>query len=100
MKFAALLFAAVALAACGTETTDDLVGDATAGEIVWSDSSCASCHGADGISGSAGKNIVDVAANEASEFSSVVLNGEGTMPAFPDLTDQDIADLRAFIATL
>jgi mono/diheme cytochrome c family protein len=101
MKFAALLFAAVALVACGTEeeTGSDLVGDATAGEAVWTDNTCFTCHGADAISGTAGVNLVDVAANEASEFSSTVLNGEGGMPSF-DLTEQEIADLRAYIATL
>lgn len=101
MKLAALLFAAVALVACGTETEDDneLVGNATAGEVVWTAQGCTACHGADGVSGSAGKDIVSTATNEPSEFSDVVLNGEGGMPSF-DLTDQQVADLTAYVATL
>lgn len=103
MKFAALLFAAVALVACAAEETEpdtDLVGDVTAGEAVWTASACSSCHGDDGRSGSAGENIVNTATNEASEFSQVVLNGKGNeMPSF-DLTAQDVADLRAYVASL
>jgi mono/diheme cytochrome c family protein len=101
MKLAALLFAAVALVACGTETEDgsELVGDVTAGEVVWTANACVNCHGADGKSGSAGKDIVSTATNEASEFSNVVLNGDGGMPSF-DLTDQQVADLTAYVASL
>lgn len=104
MKFAALLFAAVALVACGTEeeTEQELTGDATAGETIWTENNCLSCHGADGKSGSAGEDIVSTATNEASEFAEVVKNGKdnGAMPAFSNLSDQDIADLRAYVQTL
>jgi cytochrome c oxidase subunit 2 len=102
MKFAALLFAAVALVACGTEEDTGLVGDVTAGETIWTANNCASCHGADGKSGSAGENIVNSATNEVSEFTDTVANGKdnGAMPAFPDLSDQDLADLAAYVATL
>ncbi len=102
MKFAAIAFAALSLAACAPAEEDpgtDLVGDATAGEVVWTAQGCLGCHGADGRGGSAGKDLVTAAAN-AAEFSTTVLEGDGLMPSFPDLSDQDVADLRAYVQTL
>lgn len=101
MKFALGLVALVALAvACGTTTTDLPAGDATAGQDLYT-TNCETCHGADAKSGSAGENLVGEV-GEQSEFISAIQNGKdnGAMPAFPELSDQDIADIIAYVETL
>ncbi len=78
----------------------DLQGDATAGETVYADN-CASCHGADGTGQGEFPGIVgEVGEGNESEVLAVVLNGQGNMPAFDSLSDQELADLLAFLATL
>lgn len=72
-----------------------LTGDAAAGATVYADN-CASCHGDDGTGGS-GPDISGE--SETEEIAQIVLDGEGDMPAFDgDLTDQEIADVVAFVA--
>jgi cytochrome c551 len=97
--FAALL----AFSACNGEEDDSdrvsailaLTGDAANGELVYADE-CAVCHGADGEGGS-GPSMSSVVGEGEDEIIGTVLEGEGSMPAFDDLPDQDIADLVAFI---
>ena len=99
MKFhlpLALLFAV----ACGKSAqVDDILaldGDAEAGATLYADN-CAGCHGADATGGS-GPNLVEEAGEEEEEFIDTILSGEGDMPSFEgDLTDQEIADIMAFL---
>lgn len=78
-----------------------LDGDATAGATVYADN-CAVCHAASGLGvddGGTGPNLTEAAGetSEDAEFIGYILNGEGDMPSFSDLTDQEIADVLAHI---
>jgi mono/diheme cytochrome c family protein len=97
MRSLALL---LSLAACDGGSRVDgilaLTGDATNGATVYADN-CAECHAADG-SGGIGPSLQGEASEEGGgEVVEVVLYGEDSMPAFPDLTDQEVADLLAFL---
>jgi mono/diheme cytochrome c family protein len=72
-----------------------LTGDEANGEILY-DANCAGCHGAsaEGASGPAIYNEDD------DDFVEAIQEGEGSMPAFPDLSGQNIADIIAFVDTL
>jgi mono/diheme cytochrome c family protein len=90
----------LSLTACsGGSRVDDilsLTGDATNGATVYADN-CAACHAADG-SGGIGPSLQGEASEEGGEeVVEVVLYGEDSMPAFPELTDQEVADLLAFL---
>ncbi len=91
-------FILLTLAACANAARVDailgLTGDATNGAIVYADN-CAGCHGADGSGGSE-RGILG---EDDAETAEIVLNGEESMPAFADtLSDQDVADLLAWLA--
>ena len=108
MRIIALGFAAaLTLAACAggdadkTDTEVDRVadivalsGDAEAGATVY-DGNCAGCHDSE--------SYPDLTATTASDedIATVILDGAGSMPGFEaDLSDQDIADLIAYIASI
>jgi mono/diheme cytochrome c family protein len=63
---------------------------------------CGGCHGLDGKSGSAKEDTVALAKANARSFVTYVLNGAPSkgMPAFGTLTDQQIADILAYVKTL
>jgi mono/diheme cytochrome c family protein len=85
--------------ACGNETDAilGLTGDATNGQKVF-EANCQSCHGADGKSGTVGRNITSAS---DTELVHIVLNGEDEMPSFADtLSDQEIADVLGYVSTL
>ncbi len=97
-----LLVGLTTVVACGGEGGEDRVddilaldGDAAAGDAVYA-AECSACHGAAGEGGS-GPAMSEVAGEGAAEIVEVVLNGDGDMPAFPEIPDQDIADLVAYI---
>ena len=74
-------------------------GDAAAGEAVFKEN-CATCHtlSAAGATGTVGPNLDDVKPDEA-KVKSQVENGGGAMPAFKgQLSDQEIADVSAYVA--
>lgn len=79
------------------DTILSLSGDVTNGEDLYT-SNCVSCHAADG-SGGIGSNIQGVDVDVTVD---AVLNGRGNeMAAYGDLlTDQEIADLTAYVETL
>lgn len=102
MKY--LLFALPLLSiACEKEESDneesvsiyDLDGDIESGETLYI-SNCSGCHSAD-ATGGVGPNILD---KEEEAFISSIQEGLGSMPAFPDLLDQDIADIIAYVYSL
>lgn len=90
--------------ACGSSSGDSdraatisaLTGNAADGKANY-ESTCATCHGSDGKSGSEGRNITSVSKDEAIDQ---ILNGGGSMPAYDDFSDQEIADLAAYVTSL
>jgi mono/diheme cytochrome c family protein len=99
-----MLFALTLLACSGGGTESDpvaaitaLTGDTASGETLFS-SNCASCHGAAGE----GVSAPAIAGLDFTDGDiSLVLNGEDGMPAFGEsLSDQDIADIIAYVGTL
>lgn len=101
MKSAFALSSFVLFACACAAPADIPEGDAVAGEGLYT-THCASCHGGDAKSGSAGENLVEEVGEE-DEFFNVVVAGKdnGAMPAFGDeLSDQEIADIMAWVATL
>jgi mono/diheme cytochrome c family protein len=98
--FAALLLAATTACGASTSTLTALTGDATTGQSVYG-AQCASCHGADGASGSARRPTPSVARSDAAAAASTIVSGEDEMPAFAStLSDQEIADVIAYLKTL
>lgn len=97
LVFASLL----ALTACADSRASKisgLEGDATAGATLFQEN-CQSCHGANGVGGS-GPALAEEA-EEPDEVISIVLSGEEEMPSFEEtLSDQEIADIVAFLQTL
>lgn len=99
------------LAACGgsdnTATADanrtqailSLTADVSAGATSYT-SRCASCHGSDGKSGSANRNVASVASQNASEAVSILQTGEDEMPSFSSLSDQELANIVGYLRTL
>ncbi len=61
---------------------------------------CASCHGSDGKSGSAGIDTPYYAASKKSQAVSAIVDGALGMPAYSSLTDQQIADLLGYLASI
>jgi mono/diheme cytochrome c family protein len=86
-----------------TETADlpalDLTGDPTAGKAVFTSAGCVGCHTlADaGATGNVGPNL-DEAKPDNQLVVTRVTKGQGAMPAFAgQLTDQQIADVAAYV---
>lgn len=70
--------------------------DLTAGKDAYT-TECASCHGADGKSGSARKNITSFSSSAVIEQ---VLKGGDGMPALSSLSDQQIANINGYVQSL
>lgn len=79
-----------------------LDGDASAGQSLFAAEACSNmaCHGADGTSGSATPSL-DTAVSNASDAQIVnsFLNGKGSMPPQASYSDQQLADLLAYVST-
>ena len=71
-------------------------GDATAGKAVYTQN-CLSCHGSDAKSGSAGENLPGT---EISKAYSQIVNGGGGMQSFSNLSDQEIANVWAYVLSV
>lgn len=98
MKSVAFVSSLVAFFVACTPT-EIPAGDAAAGEGLFT-TNCVSCHGADAKSGSARQDLPGEVGNE-NEFFNTVVAGKGGMPAFgAELSDQEIADIMAWVATL
>lgn len=110
MKNLTLLGALALLMACGdkddTGASGDraadimaLSGDSAAGETIYT-GNCSGCHGADGAGSDTFPGIAGIPTDEA--HINIVLDGiSGTaMGGYASLSDQDIADLFAYISTL
>ena len=98
------LFAvALTLIGCGSEKARaiaSLEGDVVQGASLYA-THCLTCHGEDGKSGSANEDIVHALHHGETHIIDGILYGIDTMPAFESiLSDQDIADIMAFLHTL
>jgi len=75
------------------------IGNAANGEKLFAEQ-CASCHGtkAEGGFGPAlaGSALLD----NPAQFNKITLEGQGNMPPFSNLSAQDLADIRAYLAGL
>jgi mono/diheme cytochrome c family protein len=83
-----------------TETTGTAQGDAEAGKAVFASAGCGGCHTLEqaGSSGSVGPKL-DAQNLSFDRVKEQVENGGGAMPAFKgQLTDQQIADVAAFVS--
>jgi mono/diheme cytochrome c family protein len=95
------MFLIAFLVACtdGKDTGTEIVGNATAGEAVYT-ANCVSCHGADGMAGTGGAADLTVKVNELSdaELATVINDGKGTMAGMSaSLDEQDVADVIAYM---
>jgi mono/diheme cytochrome c family protein len=82
-----------------TETTEEAEGDAEAGEQIFAEQGCGSCHTleAAGSSGTVGPNL-DESQPPLDLIVERVTNGRSPMPAFKDtLSEQQIQDVSAFV---
>lgn len=77
---------------------DDLMGDVTAGNAVFVDNGCASCHCDDATGGCAlsAPSLIGVDLDTVDTF----IRGSGSHPVKPPLTDQQIVDLSVYLASL
>jgi cytochrome c551 len=73
--------------------------DMTSGKTLFT-TNCASCHGADGKSGSVGRDVAAIAAGSGSKAVNTMLAGEGEMPSFSDLDNQSLADILGYLQSL
>lgn len=73
-----------------------LTGDATLGESTFT-TTCAGCHNADG-SENIGPGLADSISTLTPETAlSTIIDGDGGMPAYGYLSDEDLADLWAYL---
>jgi mono/diheme cytochrome c family protein len=80
-------------------TIAGLTGDATGGESVYS-TNCTSCHGTDAKSGSENMDVAAFARSSKDAAIAQILEGGDGMPSFEALTDQQVADVVAYLASL
>lgn len=76
-----------------------LAADTATGQTLF-DSSCASCHGSDAMSGSADKNLPTIVSSDTTLAIDQILNGGEGMASFASLTDQQVADILGYVKTL
>lgn len=76
---------------------DDLTGDPTAGETLYAANGCTACHCEDAAGGCAlsAPAIIDIPAQSLDDS----LRGDEIHPSKIDLTDQEIVDLEAYLAS-
>jgi alcohol dehydrogenase (cytochrome c) len=81
-----------------SQPSEETKGDPTAGAQVWANN-CSGCHGLNGTGGNGGPALVgDPIALDPTKVHAQVTNGGGGMPPFKDtLTQQQIADVTAFV---
>ncbi len=69
-------------------------GNASNGSTLYF-SNCQTCHGTSG-GGSIGP---DIRSSSDQQIYEATVNGKGSMPSFPNLTDQEIEDIASYIET-
>lgn len=76
-----------------------LTADTVSGKSLYT-SNCASCHGSDGKSAAGKKNIVSATTSNTSGAVDTMLSGDGEMPDFANLSDQELANIVGYVKTL
>ncbi len=78
-----------------------LTGNASAGATVFTTTSsptCVSCHNADGKGSTTVPGLAEPSANDGvTELAGYILNGKGAMSKQPALSDQQVADVIAYM---
>jgi len=74
----------------------DLPADVDAGELVYEEGGCMGCHGEYGYGTDVGPPLVSTALDLAYVFE-VAIDGTGSMPSQAEMSDQDLADLGAYL---
>ncbi len=80
-------------------TIAKLTPNTAAGKTLYTDK-CSICHGNDGKSGSAARNVAEIAANSQTRSIEQVISGSSEMPSFANMTDQQIADVLGYLKSL
>jgi mono/diheme cytochrome c family protein len=81
----------------GYDTAALAGGDPASGQAIY-DQSCASCHGYSGEGSAAGSTLAgNIDTLSDSRIWSVIVYGTDGMPAYPDLSDQEIGDVIAYM---
>ena len=99
-RLAPLLLLPFLVACEGGEKADSGLpeGDATAGADLYT-SNCSSCHGADGEGGFGPALTHSTHELSEADLADVIVNGQGDdMPGF-NVSDQEVADVIAYLAT-
>ena len=96
-----LIFLSLFILSCGSDSArvDDIQsidGDAQAGQAIYS-ANCERCHGPAGAGTSLGSSITG---SGEQKIIKTTLSGDGSMPSFSSLSDQEIADCTAFVLSL
>lgn len=100
-----LLFLVLLLAACSgcngaTQAEIDAVmglsGNDAPGETVYLDN-CATCHVEDGSGGFGPSLIFHVPKHDDEYLVALIIDGQGDMPSFASLGDQEIADVLTYL---
>jgi mono/diheme cytochrome c family protein len=103
LKLLALTALLFTLPACGPSdravSIADMTGEATSGAALYT-MHCASCHGASARGGSGPNLISELGEEDDADLIDVVLEGDGDMPSFSNLEDQEIADIMAHLHSL
>ena len=98
-RFVALLMLPLIPLTYGAATAQNAPqGDAAKGKANWEDRACMNCHGENG-EGGFGPDLAGRGLNFA-QFKKAVHEPWGIMPAFPQFTDQELADFTAYFAGL
>jgi mono/diheme cytochrome c family protein len=85
------------LSACAEESPSTVPPD---GAALYS-STCAACHGIQGIGDSAAAMTDDVVTTLSdAEIATIVRNGKNTMPGFPTLNDAEVAAIVDYVRSL
>ena len=75
-----------------------LTADQTTGAAVFAQTcGSAGCHGADGVAGSAPNLDDEIPEFDSESLSCLVLGGTGSMPSQASLSDQELADVLAYV---
>jgi mono/diheme cytochrome c family protein len=92
-------FAFVAVSLSAQQPTQPIVGDAVRGEPLFADTfNCYACHGFDGQSGE--RRLVPLNYTQEGFITFVQSSPLPNMPAYPDASAQQLADIYAYIRTI